>query len=102
MMAMRHKTAVAHTYLLEAELALRVYQSEQGRVPVRLDELVPNYLSKVPSDPFSGKTMIYRPHGTNWLLYSVGPDLVDDGGKSVGRWAFGAVARGDLLYDSPY
>jgi hypothetical protein len=41
----RHKRVIAHERLLAIELALRCYQSEQGRVPVRLEELVPNYLS---------------------------------------------------------
>jgi hypothetical protein len=100
--AMKHKIAIAHTHLLEVELALRFYQSEQGRVPIRLDELVPSYLSKVPPDPFSGRPLSYRPQGTNWLLYSVGPDGVDDGGQRVGGWVSGAVPRGDLFYDSPY
>jgi hypothetical protein len=46
--------------------------------------------------------MIHRPQGTNWLLYSVGPDGVDDGGQRAGGSVSGAVPRGDLFYDSPY
>ena len=63
---------VARERLLAAELALRCYQSEQGHPPARLDDLVPNYLSKVPQDPFSGQPLIYRAQGTNWLLHSAG------------------------------
>ena len=68
----KHKTMVARERLLAAELALRRYQSEQGHPPARLDDLVPNYLSKVPQDPFSGQPLIYRAQGTNWLLHSAG------------------------------
>lgn len=100
--AARHKRIIAHERLLTAELALRCYQSEQGRAPTGLEQLVPRYLQRVPSDPFSARPVIYRPQGTNWLLYSVGEDGVDDGGQPVGRPVSGAATRGDLFYDSPY
>jgi hypothetical protein len=99
---MRQKRLVAHVRLLTAELALRCYQSEQGRAPTGLEQLVPKYLQHVPSDPFSGSPLIYRQQGTNWLAYSVGEDGVDDGGKPVRRSAPGSVTSGDLFYDSPY
>ena len=94
----KHKTVVARERLLATELALRCYQSEQGHPPARLGELATNYLSQVPADPFSGQPLVYRAQGTNWLLYSVGPDGVDDGGKPLGR---GLGGKGDLIFDSP-
>lgn len=99
---MRNNRLAAHLRLLTTELALRSYQAEQGRIPAGLEQLVPKYLQHVPSDPFSGKPMIYRPQGTNWLLYSIGEDGVDDGGKPVGRSGPRSVTRGDIFYDSPY
>ena len=95
----RHNRVVAHARLLTAELALRCCRAEHGRVPTQLDDLVTNYFARVPRDPFSRRSLIYRPQGTNWLLYSVGEDGVDDGGKPVGR---GFGAKGDIFYDSPY
>ena len=95
---LKHKTVVAHERLLVAELALRCYQFEQGHPPARLDVLATNSLSHVPQDPFSGQPLVYRAQGTNWLLYSVGSDGVDDGGKPVGR---GLGSKGDLFFDSP-
>lgn len=99
---LRIKRVAAHVRLLTAELAVRCYQSEQGRAPAGLDQLVPRYLQHVPSDPFSGHPLVYRPRGTDWLLYSVGEDGVDDGGKRAGRSVSGTVTKGDLFYDSPY
>jgi hypothetical protein len=96
--AEKHNRILAYERLLAAELALRCYQSEKARPPARLAELVPNYLSQVPLDPFTGQPLVYRPQGTNWLLYSIGPDGVDDVGKSVAR---GSLSNGDLLFDSP-
>ncbi len=63
---------------------------------------MPRYLHRVPTDPFSDRPLIYRPQGTNWLVYSVGEDEVDDGGKPATRWVRGTVTRGDIFYDSPY
>jgi len=97
--AARHKRVVVHERLLMTELALRCYQSEKSRLPAALGELVPSYLSKVPEDPFSGRPLIYRLQGQNWLLYSVGLDGSDDGGKPAGP---GLSAKGDLFYDSPW
>ena len=91
----KHQTSVARLRLLIAELALQCYRSEQGRGPERLDQLVPKLLKAAPVDPFSGKSLIYRPQGTNWLLYSVGTDGVDDGGVP-------GTTTGDLLLDSSW
>ncbi|MGA2661799.1 MAG: hypothetical protein ABSH34_30325 [Verrucomicrobiota bacterium] len=100
--AVRHRRIISHERLLAAEVAVRCYQAEQGHPPARLEQLVPKYLQRVPSDPFRAGPVIYGPQGTNWLLYSVGEDRVDDGGKPVGRSGRDAVARGDIFYDSPY
>ena len=100
--ATRDKRIVVHLRLLTAELAVRVYQSDQGRAPADLNELVPKYLQRVPTDPFNGRPLIYGPQRTNWLLYSIGEDGIDDGGKPVARSASGTVTKGDIFYDSPY
>jgi hypothetical protein len=110
-----HDVAVGRLRLLTVELALRCYRSNQGQAPGRLDMLVPKYLRQVPSDPFRGHPLVFRPQGTNWLLYSVGPDRVDDGGKPVGQMSFNDLPgfrdsdsgsspaiKGDLFYDSPW
>ncbi len=93
----RHKAAVTRVRLLAVELALRSYLCENARVASRLEELLPNYLTRVPPDPFTGQPLVYRPQGTNWLLYSAGPDGVDDGGRLVGR---GLHGEGDIFFDT--
>jgi hypothetical protein len=94
----KHFRIIAQERLLAAELALRCYQADKARPPARLEALVPDYLSKVPQDPFTNQPLIYRPQGTNWLLYSIGPDGVDNGGKPAAR---GQPSVGDLLYNAP-
>lgn len=92
----------ARLRLLTTQLALQCFRSEQGHVPRQLDDLVPKYLQRVPTDPFSNQPLVYRAQGTNWLLYSVGPDGVDDGGKPIGRPGSSNASKGDLFYDSPW
>ncbi len=94
----KHNSAVARLRLLEVELALRSYRADRRHAASRLEELTPGYLRKTLPDPFTGQPLIYRPQGTNWLLYSVGPDGIDDGGQPFGATAAG---KGDLLLDTP-
>jgi hypothetical protein len=70
--------------LLMVALALRAYRLEHGRYPETLSELVPDYLSKVPADPLAPQGPLkYRRKGSSYVLYSVGPDGVDDGGRAA-------------------
>jgi hypothetical protein len=99
--------AVALDRLLETQLALRAYRLDHGSYPQTLSSLVPKYLPSLPLDPFSDSKRLHyrisadyylvqgrgtiserytaeheaRLSGDRYLLYSVGPDAVDDGGK---------------------
>ena len=96
----RHELLRAKLRLLIAELAVRGCAQEKGQPPRQLHQLVPEYLKAVPQDPFSGQPLVYRLQGTNWLLYSVALDGVDNGG--VGKTNRGDPPPGtDLFYDSP-
>ncbi|HTL16557.1 MAG TPA: hypothetical protein VL793_04930 [Patescibacteria group bacterium] len=90
----RHKVAIANERLLLADLALRCYQVDTGTVPKSLADLVPNYLGTLPQDPFDTKPVRYLSQPSGWLVYSVGPDGVDDAGKIVSK---GPQARGDIV-----
>jgi hypothetical protein len=63
-------------------LAVRLYELDHGRRPDVLTELVPDYLASIPTDPFHADNaeIRYLPDAPSPLLYSVGPDGVDDGG----------------------
>jgi WD40 repeat protein len=63
---------------------LAAYRVENGRYPAKLDELAPRYLAAIPDDLFSGKALIYRPSDKGYLLYSMGVNGKDDGGRSYG------------------
>ncbi len=63
-------------------LALAGYRAEHGAYPKELGALAPEYFSELPKDPFSGGEFIYRAEGTGYVLYSVGPNGKDDGGRN--------------------
>ncbi len=70
--------------LLECELALRAYYLDHGAYPSALSDLVPTDIPAVPLDPFSdNQPLKYRRVGAKYLLYSVGPDAVDNGGSRL-------------------
>lgn len=70
--------------LLLTLLALRAYRLDHGADPPALSALVPHYLQAVPADPFALSGLLrYKRTGAKSLLYSVGPDGKDDGGKAI-------------------
>jgi hypothetical protein len=67
--------------LTQLSLALELFKSEHGNYPSSLTELVPSYLAAVPIDSFSCKPLMYQRSEKGYSLYSVGPNMNDDGGK---------------------
>ena len=68
--------------LAQLALALAAFKADHQQYPATLAELSPAYLSTVPDDVFSAKPLNYSPSGEGYKLYSVGPNMNDDGGKS--------------------
>jgi hypothetical protein len=75
----RHTLAKAQHHLVIALFATRCFIAEQQRLPTSLSELKPSYLMDIPSDVFSGMPLCYD--ATKGLIYSVGNDFSDEGGK---------------------
>ncbi len=70
--------------ILAVELA--IYKCDHGHYPQRLSALAPKYVHSIPLDGFNGQPLKYQllNDGQSFLLYSVGPNGVDNGGKSTG------------------
>ena len=62
-------------------IALEQFRNKNGRLPQKLEELAPAFLAEVPKDPFTGSELLYHPLPNGYVIYSVGRDLIDDGGK---------------------
>ena len=67
-----------------AGLACRIFKGRTGQYPETLDVLVGSLLSHVPIDPFTGDPLVYRREGDGFVVYSLGSNLRDNGGR--GTW----------------
>jgi hypothetical protein len=67
---------------LEVGFALAIFKAETGSFPTVLGELTPKHLSAVPTDLFNEQPLHYEKTAEGYLLYSVGPNMVDDGGAT--------------------
>jgi hypothetical protein len=64
----------------QAAIAVERYRVANGRLPDRLGDLVPTFLSDVPADPFDGRPLRYKTLAKGYVVYSVGEDREDNGG----------------------
>ncbi len=70
--------------MLIVELALKIYKDVHRKYPATLTELSPGILAKLPDDPFAlTGTFKYRLEKDKYVLYSLGPDGIDDGGAPI-------------------
>ena len=89
--------------LARVACALERYHLTHGDYPETLDALVPQFIEKLPHDIIGGQPLHYRrTHDGKFLLYSVGWNETDDGGKVVLK-ADGSVDRtkGDWVWQYP-
>ena len=73
--------AIAQLRTARVALVIERYRLAAGKLPDALVDLVPAYLDSVPSDPFDGNELRYKKLEAGFVVYSVGEDLSDDGGK---------------------
>jgi hypothetical protein len=62
-------------------IATERYRLAHNHWPESLQQLVPDFLQEVPLDPYDGKPLRYRRLQDGVVIYSIGPDEKDDGGK---------------------
>lgn len=74
--------------------SLHAYRLDHESFPERLEDLIPEYVDEVPLDRFqSFRPFVYRLEEGDFLLYSFGQNLQDDGGLDD-------VTNGDLVIKS--
>jgi len=77
--AMARGAAMSHA--ADAAIACERYRRRYGKLPQSLEEVVPDFLPEVPTDPFDGEPLRYLVAEDGYLVYSVGPDGTDHGGQ---------------------
>lgn len=64
--------AVADLHASRVAVAVLRWHDEHGELPVTLDAVVPQYLSAIPEDPFTGEPLIYRVLEEGFVVYRGG------------------------------
>ena len=77
----KEANSLAHVHSAQTALAVERFRLAHGQLPKRLDELVPQFLSAMPTDPFDGQTLRYHLLEKGYVIYSIGSDGHDDGGR---------------------
>lgn len=67
--------------LMQLGLAVEQYHAQNGAYPASLDAVASELGGSIPVDPFTGQPYLYRVSDGDYLIYSVGQNLVDDGGR---------------------
>ena len=79
-------------------LCLLRYRDDKAGFPAELQDLVSSgYLPQLPMDPYSNKPLIYKRTEDSFMLYSVGADFQDNGGKHDPKWGQEAQG-GDFVF----
>jgi hypothetical protein len=78
-----------------AALAAERFRLQHGRWPDSLVELVPAFLKKIPTDPYARAPLRFQKTEQGLVIYALGPDLQDDGGKIFPKkMSWGGLVKG--------
>lgn len=72
---------MARILTVRVALSVERYRRATGQLPGQLGDLVPRYLDCVPPDPFDGRPLRYTKLEKGYVIYSVGTDGEDNGGR---------------------
>jgi hypothetical protein len=75
-------------------VAMTRYRLDHGTLPARLDQLVPAYLDAIPVDPYDGNPLRLTTADDSSIIYSIGPDGVDNGGIEINN----QTGLGDIIF----
>jgi hypothetical protein len=73
----------ARMRVVQAALTVERFRlAHSGALPTQLTEVVPEVVEAVPIDPYDAQPLRYRKLPLGYVVYSIGPDLHDDGGAA--------------------
>jgi hypothetical protein len=81
---------------------LAAYRADNGAFPEDLGKLVPACIKKLPADLFNDKPLVYKRDGQACIVYSVGPNMKDDGGGGPFSMLATTGPAGTMPADEPY
>jgi len=77
----KEATGLAEVKAAQTALAVERFRQANGKLPEKLSELVPQFLPAVPDDPFDGQPLRYHRLDKGYVVYSIGSDGEDNGGR---------------------
>lgn len=80
---LKESTLEAMMLATRAGLASKIYRNKTGHYPENLEALVPSILPELPIDPFTGKPLVLKMENGELLIYSLGSNQKDDGGRGT-------------------
>jgi hypothetical protein len=83
-------------------IAAEMYHREHGEYPENLNALVPSELSAIPADRITGEPIRYRIIDGRPVVYSVGADRKDDGGRAVPAYKAAAWEPSQAVSDGDW
>lgn len=72
---------IARIRAARTALAIQRYRSKYNKLPDSIENVIPDYLDSVPLDPFDGQEIRYKKLNEGYVVYSIGEDQIDDGGR---------------------
>lgn len=78
---LREVDGTARLRAAQVAIAAERFRLARGHQPKDLEELVPQFLTRVLIDPFNGAKLHYKQLSNGYAVYSVGRDGRDDGGQ---------------------
>jgi hypothetical protein len=78
-------------------LAMCRYRAKNGKYPEKLEDLIPDFIASVPLDPIDGKQIRLKRTDGKIVIYSIGPDEIDDGGVPYDLQS----RKGDITFELP-
>lgn len=86
--------AKIQTLVNQAQIAcaLERYHLARNQYPETLNDLIPQFIDKIPHDIIKGQPLVYkRTENGRFLLYSIGWNESDDGGNADKDWVWGGT-----------
>jgi hypothetical protein len=81
--------------LMRIAFAITRYRAKYDKQPSNLEELVPEFLTHVPLDPFDNKPLRMKKVSAGSIIYSVGPNMEDNDGQE------GTTEHDDIVFRVP-
>jgi len=89
----RYISLTAQATVARAGLAVLRHHLQHGRFPETLAATGQTF-----TDPFSGKELVYRHDDAGFVVYSIGPNRVDDGGQEKPVYSNDIESSGDIAW----